>query len=500
MDYYLKYLKYKTKYIRLKLNNQLIGGAGLDLILPSDIYNDTAKFMIKVKDYDDNFRILFGNDYKNIYQHFGTDYTQKFIQDSSILFNHPSNKKYIICIADNCIYEIPELNEAIYNNQFKTLNELLFGGNFISTPPNSNIVNNLGLIITTKTQDTTKNLELDVLLEFLKNNITNNQQIISINCSFQHSSGTIHIDELLCPMPYILYDIYPNYKMNYKIWIYKINNIDISDDDIRMINDYNIKNSEYNKRLDKRKNFEDNDPRKIDKKTGQISQIGQQLAKHSDDELKEIARDFLKFNKILSDFSFGSQKRKKFKEETMINNYKLSDLLSYSIFFNYILDPDFNKDIIKSDDHNIQEVKLPELKQKLLQEFNNELENNKKIISKTIFGQEICDLYEGEINRNFFVEYPIDLIFFNVNNGYYGFNMKEPPIFNRVFIKSEDKNYCMIPINNDKPSQVLNDFMIRESKFMIPINFNYVNTKKYHTDGIIGAGGNIHCLSKQIFK
>jgi len=470
-----------------------MGGAGLDLFLPSDIYNDTNKFMIKVKDYDEKFRILFGNDYKNIYLHFGTDYTQKFIQDSSIFFNHPSNKKYIICIADNCRYEIPELNEAIYNNKFKSINELLFGGNFISTPPNPNIVNNLGVIITTKTQDKKKNLELDVLLDFLKDNINNNQLIISINCSFQHLSVTIHIDELLCPMPYIVYDVYPDYKMNYKIWIYKIVDVKINDTNIRKINEYNIKNSEYNKKLDKRKQFEANDPRKID------NEIGQRLARHSDDELKMIASKFLEAKENLSKIPISSVLlRRKFKEDTLIYDYKFSELSNYSIFFNYILDPDFNKDIIKSDDKI--EVKLSDLKQKLLLEFNNELENNKKIISETIFSPEIYNLHKEEINRNFFVEYPVNLIFFDVNNEYYGFNMIEPPIFNRVYIKSEDKNYCVIPINTDKPSQVLNDFIKRESDLMIPIKFDYVNTEKYHIEGAIGAGGNIHCLSKQIFK
>jgi len=85
-------------------------------------------------------------------------------------------------------------------------------------------------------------------------------------------------------------------------------------------------------------------------------------------------------------------------------------------------------------------------------------------------------------------------------NGLYGFNMKNPPIFNRVFIKTEDKNYCIIPINTLEPSQLLRDFIIRESESMIEIKFAYVNTGDYHTEGGIGAGGNIHCLSKQIFR
>ena len=79
--------------------------------------------------------------------------------------------------------------------------------------------------------------------------------------------------------------------------------------------------------------------------------------------------------------------------------------------------------------------------------------------------------------------------------------MLNPPIFNRVFIKTDDTNYCIIPIDTDTPKQVLQDFIKRESQFMVPnIHFDYVNTRDSHIEGSIGAGGNIHCLSKQIFK
>jgi len=48
MNYYQKYLKYKTKYNTLKIQvggKMLKGGAGLDLLLPSDINNITEKFI-----------------------------------------------------------------------------------------------------------------------------------------------------------------------------------------------------------------------------------------------------------------------------------------------------------------------------------------------------------------------------------------------------------------------------------------------------------------------
>ena len=494
MNYYDKYLKYKTKYNTLKLQlggKMLKGGAGLNLFLPCDIHNYTEKFMIKVKNYNETFKELLGDKIlTDIYLNIGTDSTQKFIQDTTIIFNKPDGQKYIICIGKECNYQI---DNPEFNNDFKSLNELLFGGNFISTPPNLNIPENLGVIIITKTQHKKKNLELDKLLDFLRDNINDRQKIITINCSFQHSSGSIHIDELLCPMPYNLYDVFPGYKMNYKIWIYKIVNIDLTEN-INKINEYNIKNSEYAKKLEKRKQFEDTDPRK------KHNEIGNRLALHSDDELKIIARKFLEamdnFNKIPR----GSiPLRRKYREETMIDEYKFDDLFNYSVFFNYILDPDFNKEIVKDATDVI--VVLPDLREKLLRDFNDELEENKKIIGSSIFTPEIYNQYKEEINRNFFVEYPVDLTFYDVDNQIYGFNMLKPPIFNRVFIKLQDKNYSVIPINTNEPLQVLLDFINRESQFMIEnINFKYVNTRDYHIEGSIGAGGNIHCLSKQIFK
>jgi hypothetical protein len=161
--------------------------------------------------------------------------------------------------------------------------------------------------------------------------------------------------------------------------------------------------------------------------------------------------------------------------------------------------PPFNKEIVKESIDTV--VTLTELKKKLLKEFNDELEENKKIICESIFSSEIYSKYKDDIYKNFFIEYPINLIFINIKDGIYGFNITEPPIFNRVFIKSEDNNYCVIPVNNELPSKSLLDFIKQESKYMIPnILFEYVNTKDYHTEGSIGAGGNIHCLSKQIFK
>jgi len=494
MDYQKKYLKYKTKYNTLKIQmggKMLKGGAGLDLFFPSDICNLTEKFMIYVDTYDDKFKKLLGDNFKNLY-HKIPKIVQKFVQDSTIIFNQKSGKKYIICLSENYVYDLPELEGSIYDNSFNSSNELLFGGNFMSTPPNPNIPENLGVIITTKTQDINKNIELDKLLDFLRLNINSNQKIITINCSFQHSLGGIHIDELLCTMPYKLYDIFPDCKMNYKIWIYKIENIDLTEN-INKINEYNIKNSEYAKKLEKRKQFEDTDPRKKD------NEIGKRLALHSDDELKIIARKFLKamdnFNKIPRG---STPLRRKYREETMIDEYKFDDLSKYSVFFNYILDPDFNKEIVKDATDVI--VVLPDLREKLLRDFNDELEENKKIIGSSIFTPEIYNQYKEEINRNFFVEYPVDLTFYDVDNQIYGFNMLKPPIFNRVFIKSGDKKYCVIPIKSDKPSKSLSDFINRETTFMEPINFEYINTGYYHTEGSIGAGGNIHCLSKQIFK
>jgi hypothetical protein len=484
MDYYKKYLKYKTKYNELKilkdktLEGKTLEGGSLNLILPSDINNYTQKFIIKVDNYKNKFKELLKDKFQEIYHDQIISMNSVFIQDPAIILNQ-SDKKYIIRV-EPCDYNVPELVDATVNNDFKTDNELLFGGNFISVPSNINIPNDLGSIIMTKTLDVTKNLELDKLVDFLTANINDKQKLIKINCSFQHKHGSIHVDELLCPMPYKSYELFPGYNMNYKIWIYKIHDITFDTEKLKNQIEYNF----------------NIDPRNTD------TDIGIKLRSYNNDELQDLATKVLDAHSAYWKIPITKrQEKNNFKQITKIidkngiNTFDYDDIRKSYEFFIFINKPTYNLNVELYNDVKNTEV----LKQKLLQKFNDELEENKKIIGSSIFTPEIYTKYKDEINKLFFVEYPIDLILLDINNnGYYEYNMIEPPIFNRVYIKLEDRNICIFPVKN-KPSKLLLDFIKHESELMIPnINFDYIDTCSYHIKG--KAGGNIHCLSKQIFK
>jgi hypothetical protein len=452
MSYYDLYQKYKNKYLKLK--NQL-GGAGLNLFLPCDIHNITEKFMIKVDDVDKYYTNI-----SNIYEKTNTEYRGTiFIQDPLIIFNK-NDLKYIIQIASN-IYNLPGPNEI--NDSFKSDNELLFGGNFISTPPNP-LNNNLSIIITTKCLDKNNNDELDRLIHFINLNLDSTQKIINIFCSFPHLSGSIHIDELLCPMPY---------KENYKIWIYKITSITIND----------IKKPSDRLLSDKLKQYIDEK-----KDLNLLIQLFQEEYIKFIQKLKEL--DDNKKMKITEKI----REKSKIENESLVFDIKISDIKKKEnlLYLNYLLNNNGLKDLYDKLDNK------ETLRRELIDKFNVELEENKRIIGLAIFG-ESYEKNRDEINKNFFVEYPIDLNLVGVNlKGFYGFNMVLPPIFNRVFIKLEETNICFIPVKNAADKFLL-DFMAEEQKLMIEnIKFEYVDTYKYHIEG--DTGGNIHCLSKQIFR
>ena len=465
--YYQKYIKYKNKYLELK--NQY-GGIRLNLYLPSDIYNITKKFMIEVNDYTTKFKNKLGDTNFNKIYHYIIDSNQTFVQDPSIIFNQ-QDKKYIIRLS-KYDYKNKELKDGIFNDDFISNTDILLGGNFISIPPNPH--NNLSLIITTKCLNDKDNIELDKLINFIEENIIETQQIININCSFPHLSGGIHIDELLCPMPYKSYELFHGYEINYKIWIYKINSIDFNDFSGEMINEIiiNIGKNINHTRFD-----------------GYTKQ-----------DLQNIITQIDQINTTINSLRFGDPIRKKLRDDSKIIDkngdnifFKELNKEEYKILYKLIRENKYEQ--VKKLYEDLQDIDL--FRTNLLEKFNIELEENKRIIGSSIFG-ELYEENKVHINNNFFVEYPIDLKFkYNIFN--VGYSIKLPPIFNRVFIKLEAKNICFLPVKNN-PEQLLLDFIQKEQSDMIPIEFEYIDTYEYHIKGGDNAdGGNIHCLSKQIF-
>ena len=226
---------------------------------------------------------------------------------------------------EKCVY--PELSKAIINDKFATSNELLFGGNFISTPPNPHIQNDLGVILTVDSLNEQKNIELDTLIKFIQSNLNDNQKIIKINCSFPHINGGIHIDEILCPMPYKLYDVFPGYTMNFKIWIYKIQKIEFNTEKL---------NNELI-------NFFKRDPRT------HVNNIGEILENYNNSELLDLAEKLTNCEKEYNKIPIGKRDDKlKFKQSTNITDKKMNifsyeNLMKYNKFFDSVQNPNYEK-------------------------------------------------------------------------------------------------------------------------------------------------------------
>lgn len=461
MTYLEKYLKYKDKYLKLK---KILTGGVLNLFFPSElIYNTQKLFIAKSvgEKYNKLFETILGDKFLDIYCKIDQRIT--YVQDTTIIFT--SNKSlYIIQLSQSNIFkDILEMENITVNIDYKTIEASAFGGNFICTPPNTNIQDDLGVIISfknfiEKNHDSIKNLKT-----FIRENIIPHQKYIELACSFTHNDGSIHSDELICSMPYKPYQLFPEYSLNYKIWIYSIRNIKIA----------GFINIKLHKIIE-------NNPLKST--TGSVTEF---IATHGIDKLINLYFDMIDKRKNDND-----------------SNPKLKDLLSYKDYFNYMMNPYLKTLYDELSDQ-------PEFIKKLRIIFNEELKNNKRIIGENIFGKQIYDDHFDEINGNFFVDCPIDITLSDIlisPDSYYNFKIDNPPIFNRVYMETESKSICIIPIKTSEPSQEIKDFISKQAenissiKYSRPVDFFYINTSEYHceTNGCIG--GNIHCLTKQILS
>ena len=190
--YKQKYLKYKDKYIKLKLN----GGNGTrDKFLPCEIiFNTQLLYMNK------NVSVMINQLLKQ-YQiniPFNLSGREQYQQDPSILLKQFNLDNYGIVVK-------PGLNLSdIVTQNIPAFNSNDYGGNFISSPPSFYHPNGIVLYFNQIGKD---------LETYLQENLI--QKIVGLSCSFRNMNER-HIDECMCFMPY---------KESYKIWIYKIRNI-----------------------------------------------------------------------------------------------------------------------------------------------------------------------------------------------------------------------------------------------------------------------------------
>ena len=117
--------------------------------------------------------------------------------------------------------------------------------------------------------------------------------------------------------------------------------------------------------------------------------------------------------------------------------------------------------------------------------------DNLNLISNNLFGSD----YNTNAAR--FVLFPIDLELNDDNN----YKITNIPIFNRLWIETNDMCVLLLSTGNHIDDEVYNIFNLElpyiKSKLDInkPINHMFINTKVYNDAG--NVGGNLHCLIKQ---
>ena len=303
------------------------------------------------------------------------------------------------------------------------------------------------------------------------------QELVEIKCSFTFNNKR-HIDELMCFMPY---------NNDFKVWIYDFGEIKYNSTEdidkffeiiyteeekfnyleivkIKMEDIKEILNTEFNI------NFINN-PNPLSDIENILNKIGfnpqytnlRLLLKNIYSLISFLNKDFHPYNSI----------------EILLNKLKFDNFSELDkLKFKKIFTHDISS-----------KIKETNLKQERI--------NNLNLISNKLFGSN----YES--NQDKFVFFPID-IEFNLNYDSYTCDILYPPIFNRIIIKNEDKNHIFFPLDDSKDEKIIkyNEIIktIIDKEFTgFPNNIYYmINTRDYHKK-IGSAGGNLHCLIKQIY-
>ena len=408
--YKSKYLKYKNKYIQLK--NQI--GGNPPLIIPCEITNITNLIFMntnfigigiskKISDYLSHMKINIIN----------SDRAQ-FQQDPVILLKDKDNKDYAIEIRPG-EFQL----DGFQVKQIKYNNGNDYGGNFISSPSNKvyffeNIKQELGM--------------------FLQNHAL--LTLLPLKCSFRFN-GERHIDECITFMPY---------GETYKIWIYKIRNIEFSES------------------------------------------LKSRLAATCDQQkLQEISKKLVEIKETLKTRPSTQN------NQTVLNiEYILSGQTEKLL--SILEDRNFTKRLSEEDVNCIRSI-IPNSNQmfnkdSIRQILETERIANLNAISMAEFGQS----YESV--RGVFVEFPIDLEIDEHQNC----KITNIPIFNRLWIESQEACLCLFSIDeNIDPdvNQILQSELPKIKSILNhqkPVYFDFINTIGFNQGH--GVGGNLHCLIK----
>lgn len=485
-DYKNKYIKYKNKYLYLK---KMIGGEKIYYI-PCEIYLQTQKIYLPKKVLFEKIKLMVlresvgkvevdenGKDNKIIFNDFDT-----FYQDPLIFLKNDKNENFAIRIKKDIKYDFILKDKTIVYKYTGDVNGNNYGGNFISSPNNENssVFYCEGIS--------------DEIFNFMDSNL--NQKLVEIKCGFKFNNER-HIDELMCFMPYG--------QDYFKIWIYKIRNIE-----------YKYSNEEEFKEYFNTECTEEKIKYILDEINRIYLEKHTQLQNDLKEKYKTLENTLMTENEYINrDYTIivreiGRNPEFKSLRTNIEQITKIKTLLQYNVSKNFIDTilqyPSFTE--LKIDKLCIYKIflkKIPDFFdiniEKTKENLNREHQINLENISNSLFNKSY------EESKEKFIMFPIDLIIHIDSVESINSEIKYPPIFNRILINS-DKLTLFVSYTEEQNIQGSNEYYQKINEILTPqlelikqykdIDVKKINTYEYHKEGgESSVGGNLHCLIKQ---
>lgn len=132
--------------------------------------------------------------------------------------------------------------------------------------------------------------------------------------------------------------------------------------------------------------------------------------------------------------------------------------------------------------------------EEIIQHLNLEREHNLEIISQALFNGSYED------NSDKFVFFPLDIYIIDGN-----YKITNIPIFNRLYIETDEIKHCIFPISNQKDiDPEVSEKLDEETQNLRSYNDNQkvicsvFKTSEFNDEG--NVGGNLHCLVKNQYS
>lgn len=437
MDHRRKYIKYKIKYITLKNH---IGGA-LEYYMPCEITHITKAFYTGTKLLKDSSNIIKTlKTFADIILYRSPDIM--FHQDQLHIFKRHDNTNFAIVLKQ---INMEAIKLPLYKENYVAENIYTLGGNFISSPN----IDHVSCIFYIK--DNKQNDDLDKLITTMESMTL--QPLVGLSCAFAPNGR--HVDEILTFMPYGL--------NQFKIWIYGIGNVILTEDVAEFIemtdwtNMYAQLNEMKKQWIIKQEQF----------KTPQ--------AKES------MANAILSLNIILDMSTDITTKKQAYNNIRKYGNkVELRDIKILHYWIHFYLQ------------HGI--VSREQFTEYYRVILTNELNDNLNRISMNIF-KEPYDMMKDHFYISA-IDFSINFILRNMD--YTIQIVNKCMIFNRIWIETPDVPTMLLP---DCISESVH-LELQSIKSMVnnkSPNIITLNIDDYIAVGSVDEGGGLHCLIKQSY-